>query len=199
MKNVCFLFGINGVGKSTIAGHSVSMVRGSVRISSSEVLRHAFDGASREEIERISVIAKREVLRSALLRAFALHAQAPLIVCEMHLVVCIRQNGITRRECMWDEAFRPYGRAYFMLNASTDAVLRRRHHDVRMTGRIRSLEPDGIEQDARANHSEFKRLFRQKDRAFVFDNCGDAIQAARSIVGRSLQANACRFLDRVTA
>ncbi len=189
MKNVCFLFGINGVGKSTVAGHVISMVKGSVRLSSSEVLRRAFGDVSRDELERMPAYVKRDALRVALTEAFTAHQRASLVVCEMHLVACIRRNGVVSRERMWHDSFLRHARAYCLISSPKEAVLRRRDHDIRATGRVRSLDSSGIHEDAITNEAEFRQLFSGKENAFIARNNGTVAQTARVIVERSAKKN----------
>ena len=188
MGNVLFLFGINGVGKSTMARRLASANHGTVVIGSSAVLRSAFGDVSREQLERTSSQEKHAALRSNLLRIFAMHEQAPLIVCDMHLLVAIRNTDECRYECMWDDAYRRFAKAYWYIRAEHLTVLHRRLNDIESGVRFRRAELSEIAADANANARAFVEIFGKSLLARIIHNDGATLGNTNSALTESLTA-----------
>ena len=185
--NVCFLFGINGVGKSTIAEAIKKLVPECMHVSASLVLREVFGSVTREDLERMDPASKHRMLRTGLVAALGGAADAPLVVCDTHLVVPIRkgQAPVVYEE-MWDEAFMAFGRAFCNVVSTGELILYRRQHDEATTGRRRNVCPSDIEADAERNAAAFRGLFAGNARAFAVRNEGNVQNVARMVLLRAL-------------
>lgn len=159
MRNVCFLFGINGVGKSTLAEALSKRLSGSIVLSASSVLRRALGGLTRAELEALQPEEKGAALRHALIEAFRAHARAPTLICDTHLAVPIRRGHPVRYERMWDAAYEPFAIAFIFVTAPPAVILRRRREDAGSGARLRDLDAEAIEADARVNFEEFQCRF----------------------------------------
>lgn len=187
VKNVCFLFGINGVGKSSLARAMAAAIPGLGIVSASEMLRAALGGVSREQLERLDPSEKEIAKRTATLHAFHSHRAAPLIVCDMHLIVPIRSMSSLRHERMWHPAYDAHAATLCYVTAPFDRIKERRRRDLDSGERIRSLCPVEIIQDEDINKSAFRELFGHHDNAFEIVNDGPIHEIAQAILLRQPQ------------
>lgn len=182
-KNVCFLYGINGVGKSMLAKRIIEAVPGAVQVSGSDLLRRALGAATREELEHMNSAEKRAALFDAFRDFCALERSRPLIVCDTHLTVALRNNGAVTYEYMWDDRYLDYGAVFVNVVASSKTILQRRLNDERQIGRKRCADPAAIEGDIRVNDEAFRVLQAVVgSRGFVLNNCGSAVLASRRLL-----------------
>jgi len=171
MKNVCFLFGINGVGKSALARGIAAAIPGASLVSSSETLRNALGGMTREALELADPQIKQEMLRKSLLRAFEERKHASVILCDKHLLVPIRSESSLRYECMWDEAYDEHAHCLCYVTAPQESIAERRRRDIISGERVRrSLSIDEIIHDEKMNHEAFSGLFSHRSDAFELNN-----------------------------
>jgi len=184
VKNVLFLFGVNGVGKSTLAAAIAAQVAGSKTVSGSVALREAFGGVSREELERMDTERKRLALRDALLDSFTRYADAPLVICDTHLIVPVRDACGVQYEQMWDEAYVPYGAAFCNVTAPIEDIVARRREDVVRSGRVRLTDSDTVRADVDRNDAVFGEIFGAQCGSLRIRNVGDAYSVAAFIVRR---------------
>jgi adenylate kinase len=180
MSNVLFLFGINGVGKSTLARSITARRPGSVSIGSSEILRSAFGHVSRKELERANPATKHRALRDALELAFQRHRDAPLIVCDAHLTVVIGDGGGQRYERMWDQSLGRYAAAFVCVTAPLQKVIDRRKADMK-TGRNRNLCPSLAADHAAMELREHLLRFGGSPLARVIANDGSVAAAVKRL------------------
>ncbi len=178
--NVCFLFGINGVGKSTLARRVAAAIPRSTHMSASETLRDAFGGITRAELERIDPARKRMTMRAAMAEAFRAHRDAALVLCDAHLVVPIRSAGEVRHEHM--EGYACFMKHACYVTAPLNRIRAQRISDAAETGRIRHVCPEAMAQDERINAAAFKELFGGRKDAHVIVNDGNPDDAARKIL-----------------
>jgi len=169
-QNVIALFGINGVGKSTIAHALHETIFGSVMLSGSELLMHSFKGLNREQLEMLSPEEKMRMLESAFLDAFEQNREAKLIILDTHLVVTIRKNGKLILENVWSERFSPYSNFVFFISSNPMEILQRRMRDSRISGRRRDLDVEHIRVDQTINLSVFEETFSETKKSHVIPN-----------------------------
>lgn len=181
MRNVCFLFGINGVGKSTLADALHARLPGSAVVSGSSALRQALGGLTRAALEALGPAEKQEALRRALIDAFHERRSAATIICDTHLIVPIRREGTVRYERMWEEAYEPFVSRLVLVTATAADILRRRQADARSGIRSRDTDPAAIEADARVNAEEFDRHFKGRPEARLVFNEGPVDKVAASL------------------
>jgi len=158
-NNVFVLFGINGVGKSTIARALAERVPDSAALSGSELLMRAFRGLDRYQLEILSPEEKMRLLVPAFLQAFEQHASARRIILDTHLVVPIRKSGRLVLENVWSDAFMPHVGSAFFVSSGPEEILRRRVRDYRATGRQRDADIDHIRRDQEINLRVFEETF----------------------------------------
>lgn len=180
MSNVLFLFGINGVGKSTLSRALAARWPGTITVGSSEVLRAAFGGVSRKTLEQASPEAKHQVLRAALEQTFERHREAPLVICDAHLTVAISGTDGLRYERMWDPSLAEYAAAYVCVTAPVQQVIARRRSDL-ARGRFRSLCPLLAAAHAATEVDEHRARFGDSRLAHVIANDGPVTAAAEQI------------------
>lgn len=173
MKNTLFLFGINGIGKSTISRLICGAVSGSVAVESSAILRSVLGGVKRSELEHMCPERKRSLLHVELASALDRNRKASLIVCDIHLLVPIRTVDTVRYEYMWKNDFNRYALAKCLLTASTEDILARRQRDTETGVRARPAVAEDIERDARLNSVVFSLVFGGDKNAFKFRNEGE--------------------------
>lgn len=182
MRNVCFLFGINGVGKSTLARAAAERLPGLSVVSASSALRSALGGMTREALEALGPEEKQAALRQALIDAFRERRAASTVVCDTHLIVPIRREGIVRYERMWETEYEPFVSRLILVTASPADILRRRRADAESGVRSRDTDPDAIDADARVNDEEFTRLFDGRQEARLLFNEGRLEDVAASLL-----------------
>jgi adenylate kinase len=183
MGNVCFLFGINGVGKSTLAREIATQHPGTTVISSSELLRTAFGGVTRECLEQADPLAKQAALHGALAEAFHRHAAAPLVICDMHLTVQLGAADRWHYEHMWSPSLAPFAAAFFCVTAPMAQVIARRSADL-ANGRKRSLCPRAAIEHDHVEREDFRRYFRHEATARVVNNSRPVDVVAAEILGQ---------------
>ena len=185
MKNVCFLFGINGVGKSTLARAVAAAVPGASLVSSSETLRNALGGMTREELELADPKVKQEMLRKSLLRAFEERKHSSVIFCDKHLLVPIRTEGSLRYECMWDDSYDDHARSLCYVTAPQESIAERRQRDIISGERVRRCSSiDEITLDENMNHEAFTGLFGGRSEAFKIINDGSLDTGVQALLSR---------------
>ncbi|MEY4723353.1 MAG: hypothetical protein RLZZ324_866 [Candidatus Parcubacteria bacterium] len=182
MKNVCFLFGINGVGKSALAQAIAASIVGTAVISASDCLRAELGGLSRERLEALDPAVKHEAKRRSLLRMFDACKSARFVLCDSHLVVPIRSDASLRYERMWDDAFAQHAFAAIHVIAPTEIVVQRRKSDAEQGVRTRRVDPREITADARAATAEFAAVFQDHPRAHTVTNIGPIEHVASRII-----------------
>ena len=169
-RNVVVLFGINGVGKSTIASALQRVVAGSVTLSGSELLMRAFKGLDRSQLEVLSPEEKMRMLEPAFLDGFHHHKRAPLVILDTHLVVPIRKDGRFILENVWSEQFAPHVKSVFFVLSKPREILERRIRDAATTGRKRDLDIDHIRRDQEINLSVFEETFSPAGESLLIQN-----------------------------
>jgi thymidylate kinase len=169
MDNVCFLFGINGVGKSTLASAIAARLPDTTVISSSVLLRAALGGVTRAWLEQADPLVKQAMLHKAMTEAFHRHATAPLVICDMHLTVQIAADDHWRYEHMWSPTLVPFTKAAFCVTAPLSQVIARRHADL-ATGRQRSICAQAAAEHDQLEQEDFRQHFRPGPRACIINN-----------------------------
>jgi adenylate kinase len=173
MSNVCFLFGINGVGKTTLVHELSARISGSIIINASEKLREVFGGLTREQLERLAPEEKKNAMGSALLKTFIASGDAPIILCDTHLTVPIRKAGVLLRyERMWNAAFESFAMCFCLITAPSDTVMERRKDDLLNGIRSRDIDPKNIAADAIVIANDFVSHFGSRKNAFTITNIG---------------------------
>jgi adenylate kinase len=158
-QNLIVLFGVNGVGKSTIANRLGALMVNSVALSGSELLMSAFKGLDRLQLEVLSPEEKMRMLEPAFLEAFQRSDGEQFVILDTHLVVPIRKNGKLVLENVWSEQFMPYMAHVFYISSDPSEILQRRIRDSEISGRNRDLNIEHIRRDQEINVSVFEETF----------------------------------------
>lgn len=158
-KNIIVLFGVNGVGKSSVSRLLCEEIGDSVTLSGSELLIRSFKGLGRDQLELLSPEEKMRMLEPAFLGAFQRSRHATRIILDTHLVVPIRKNGRLVLENVWPGAFTPCVERAFLLVSDPKEILQRRKRDADQTGRVRELDAEHIRTDQEINSSVFAETF----------------------------------------
>jgi adenylate kinase len=183
MRNVCFLFGINGVGKTTLAGEISAAIPGTVVINGSEKLRQALGGLTRAQLEGLQPEDKLRAMRVVLLEAFKTFRHAPLVLCDSHLTVPIRKDGVLLRyERMWDSSYERYAKAFVLITAPIERILHRRREDTENGVRTRDADPTAISTDLEVIQQDFLSKFSTHQNAFSVINDGPKNEVAQAII-----------------
>jgi len=136
---VLCVFGVNGVGKTTLLeamaqahAPSITVIRGST------ILKEALGVASYDALERTPPAEKKQALLQGI-QGVTEKPPSPITVVDMHLVVPIRQaNGLTVED-MWDDCLAECIHGFLYITAPANTVAERR-----------TLDPDRILRAQRA-------------------------------------------------
>lgn len=158
-KNLFVLFGVNGVGKSTIASNLGALKTDSVTLSGSELLMDAFRGLNRFQLEGLSPEEKMHMLEPAFLEAFQRNNGKRFVILDTHLVVTIRKSGKLVLENVWSERFIPLTAHVFFVSSDPLEILQRRIRDSEISGRKRDLNMEHVRRDQEINLSVFEETF----------------------------------------
>lgn len=169
-KNIIAFFGVNGVGKTTIARTVSALFPDTHYISGSGLLMQALGNVTRETLERISPSEKMAILRPAFRSAFDACASARFAVLDSHLVVPIRRNGTVFLETIWWEDHPLYIQRVYIVVAHPKAILERRMKDAQQDTRKRDLDLSHIERDQEINLRIFEEIVRPYCRCQVIHN-----------------------------
>lgn len=153
MKNVIAIYGINGVGKTTVTRLLNEETPGSIAVYASRILREALYCVTREHLELIPAENKMQVMASALRGVFNSQRDKSAIFLDHHLLLAIRRQGSVVYELLWEQWYLAYLRCAVFLTADAEHILHRRIFDASIRGRKRDLDLMHIREDEALNLS----------------------------------------------
>ncbi|MDO8579364.1 MAG: AAA family ATPase [bacterium] len=187
-KNIVAFFGVNGVGKTTIA-HAISALSSEVRyISGSGLLMKAFGDVTRETLERISHSEKMRIMEPTFQAAFEICSGARFAVLDSHLVVPIRRDGTVLLENIWSQNYTPYIERAYMIIAPPKEILERRVKDAEQDGRKRDIDISHIERDQETNIRIFEEVVQPICYSQVIHNGSNDLCEAVTAIKKELFA-----------
>lgn len=151
------VFGVNGVGKSTLLGALSGMCPNVIVVRGSTILKEALNVASYEALELMSADIKKQTIIDGM--AFLVKNTTSLItIVDAHLVISIRKSDKLVIEDMWDDRMLHIFQGFVYINARPSAVVERRQMDNGRFLRVMSASPQMCTEDLQVNSLRWDEL-----------------------------------------
>lgn len=176
------IFGVNGVGKSSlleavvdICSEPAMIVRGSA------ILKESLGVASYEALESMSPLEKKQALVNGMAALIA-NAANPVTIVDTHLVVPIRKSGQLEVEDMWDDSMLKLFQGFVYITASPSTIAERRRMDSERILRVTRAVPRVCSEDLRINASRWDEVSSRINNKRVVVNDQTILVGARKIM-----------------
>lgn len=159
MKKIALcVFGVNGVGKTTLlqalmetSTELVTVFRGST------ILKQTLGTTSYEGLESMSADKKKQTLISGMEATIA-NAESAIVMVDTHLIVPIRNAERLTIEDMWDDAMMNFFHGFIFITADPAVIAERRRSDGERTLRVMHATPQVCAEDLRINATRWNEI-----------------------------------------
>ncbi len=169
MKTAICLFGVNGVGKSSVLSSFRMLHPDTVVLHGSSILKEFLGVASYKELESKSARDKKLAYIQGLKSALRSVTSGTVIV-DTHLVVTIWGAEGRHLEDMWDEALKDIFDGFVYMTSSPAIVSERRERDLASNSRVRQCDELCCRSDLADNDSRWDTVSAQCQKACVIVN-----------------------------
>lgn len=145
------VFGVNGVGKSSLLEAVIGMsCVPAVVVRGSTILKESLGFASYEALESMSAEEKKRALLDGMAAVVA-NTPSSITVVDTHLVVPIRKSGQLAVEDMWDDRMLQLFQGFVYITAQPSTIAERRRMDSGRLLRVSYAIPEICAEDLRLN------------------------------------------------
>ena len=160
MKTAVCVFGVNGVGKTSVLNVLRTYNPDTVVLHGSSILKEALGVASYRELESKSASDKKLAYIRGLKSALSSAGQGTVIV-DTHLVVTIWGAHGRHLEDMWDETLNDIFDGFVYMTSSPAVVKERRERDLANNSRVRQCDEFSCLLDLADNDSRWDAISAQ--------------------------------------
>lgn len=177
---VC-VFGVSGVGKSTLLEAALEMHPSAVVLHGTTIVKEALGIASYEVLELTPAQIKKQANIDGI--AAAIESSASLItIVDTHLVVPIRTSGKLVVEDMWDETMPRLFQGFVLITSCPLIVAERRRMNSARHLRVMSAVPQFCTEDLQLNAERWDKLSAKMANKKVIVNDQSVLVGARKIL-----------------
>ncbi len=159
MKKIALcVFGVNGVGKTTLLQALVESNTVPVKVfRGSTILKQALGTTTYEGLERMSAHKKKQALINGM-KATIASAECDIVIVDTHLIVTIRNGEHLTIEDMWDNAMLEIFNGFIYITADPVVIADRRRMDSERALRITHSAPQVCTDDLRINATRWDEI-----------------------------------------
>lgn len=175
------IFGVNGVGKSSLLQATIGVCsEPTIIVHGSAILKESLGIASYEALESLSARAKKRALIDGMA---ALVATSPgtITIVDTHLVVPIRKSGQLTVEDMWDDSMQEFFQGFAYITAHPRTITERRRMDGGRSLRVTNAIPHVCAEDLRLNETRWDELSTRMANRRVVVNDQTVLAGAKKI------------------
>lgn len=176
---VC-VFGVNGVGKSSVLQVVSGMHAGSMVMRGSAILKEALGLASYEALEAMAAEEKKQALIDGMETLLA-NAEQDIVLVDTHLVVPIRKQGKLIVEDMWDEKLCQLFQGFVYISAYPDMIAERRRLESERSLRFLNSSPEICAEDLQLNALRWDEVSPKISRKKVIVNDQSVVATAAKV------------------